>query len=33
MTKKITYKEPDFVWIWLKTALEKEWRKFKTIEA
>lgn len=29
MTKKITYKEPDFVWIWLKTALEKEWQKFK----
>ena len=29
MTEKITYKEPNFVWIWLKTALEKEWRKYK----
>ena len=27
MTEKIAYKEPLFVWAWLKTALKKEWQK------
>ena len=28
MTDKITYKEPRYVWHWLKTALKKEWEKY-----
>lgn len=30
MTGKITYKEPLYVWHWLKTALKKEWEKHET---
>jgi hypothetical protein len=28
VTEKITYKEPLYVWHWLKTALKKEWEKY-----
>ena len=28
MTDKITYREPLYIWIWLETALQKEWQKF-----
>ena len=28
MTNKITYKEPVYVWVWMKTALKKEWQKY-----
>ena len=30
MTDKIAYKDPLYVWAWLDTALNKEWKKYAT---